>query len=145
VVARPFRIEDAACLQGHGTVDAAPKPLVERYSSANGFGWKLHEVIGAQVVSVPLAMPMQHVRDASLRFMALLAAVFAATSLCLNVLLWRLVLRPISRMSQAVDRIDSCSADVARPARSVSDEVTALAMAVGRLCGRTLRSAALVD
>jgi Protein of unknown function (DUF3365) len=37
----------------HSTSEAAPVEMVKVYGTANGFGWKLNEVIGAQIVSVP--------------------------------------------------------------------------------------------
>ncbi|MBV9340761.1 MAG: DUF3365 domain-containing protein [Acidobacteria bacterium] len=40
-ILRPVPIKDAKCLACHGTPDSAPRTLVERYVSANGFGWKL--------------------------------------------------------------------------------------------------------
>ena len=39
--------------------DAAPKTMIDTYGSANGFGWKVNDIIGAQVVSVPIAVPIQ--------------------------------------------------------------------------------------
>jgi hypothetical protein len=54
-IARPLRITDGACLRCHSSVEAAPRTMVERYGPANGFGWQMNEVIGAQVVSVPMA------------------------------------------------------------------------------------------
>ena len=54
-LAAPLRISNPACLQCHSSVEAAPKTLVDKYGPANGFGWNLNEVVGAQVVSVPLA------------------------------------------------------------------------------------------
>ena len=32
--------------------------MIKLYGTANGFGWKLDEIIGAQVVSVPMAVPV---------------------------------------------------------------------------------------
>jgi protein-histidine pros-kinase len=58
-VARPLRITNPACLVCHSSVEAAPKTLVDRYGSANGFGWQLNEVIGAQIVSIPLEVPLK--------------------------------------------------------------------------------------
>jgi hypothetical protein len=34
------------------TPEASPKTLVARYGPSNGFGWKLNETLGVQVVSV---------------------------------------------------------------------------------------------
>ncbi len=57
-VSRPLRITNPACLQCHSSVEAAPKTMVDKYGPANGFGWQLNEVIGAQVVSVPMTLPL---------------------------------------------------------------------------------------
>jgi alanine-synthesizing transaminase len=50
-LAKPFRITNPACLQCHSSVEVAPKTLVDKYGPANGFGWNLNEVIGAQVIN----------------------------------------------------------------------------------------------
>ena len=31
--------------------------MIKQYGTANGFGWKLHDVIGAQIISVPASLP----------------------------------------------------------------------------------------
>jgi hypothetical protein len=75
-IARPLRITDAACLRCHSSVEAAPRTMVDRYGPANGFGWQMGEVIGAQVVSVPMALPLQRA-DQNLRlFVGSLLGVF---------------------------------------------------------------------
>jgi protein-histidine pros-kinase len=75
-IARPMQIKNEACLACHSTVDAAPKTLVDRYGPANGFGWKLNEVIGAQIVSVPTDVPIARANRAFQTFMLSLTAVF---------------------------------------------------------------------
>lgn len=104
-IARPIKIENQACLRCHSTVDNAPKTLVDKYGPANGFGWHLNEIVGAQVVSVPMAVPLQRAHDAWGVFMALLTAVFLAIGVALNAMLWWLVIRPVSRMSRIADRV----------------------------------------
>src|SRR5260370_30598885 len=59
-LARPFQIKDPACLSCHTTPEMAPVAMVKRYGSDNGFGWQLNEVIGAQLVSVPMSLPLQN-------------------------------------------------------------------------------------
>jgi Protein of unknown function (DUF3365) len=49
----PIRADDASCLICHSTPEAAPPEMVKIYGTANGFDWKLNEVVGAQIVSVP--------------------------------------------------------------------------------------------
>ena len=66
-LARPIQIKSPACLECHSTIDAAPKPMVDLYGPANGFGWKMDEVIGAQIVSVPMAVPIERANERLLR------------------------------------------------------------------------------
>ena len=84
-LARPFQIKDPGCLPCHSTVDAAPKTMVERYGPANGFGWQLNEVNGAQVVSVPTDVPIQRAQAAYRTFMVSLTAVFLFIGIALNI------------------------------------------------------------
>src|SRR5882672_10629463 len=53
-LAKPIRIDDGECLACHDKAAAAPAEMLRQYGSANGFGWKLHETVGARIVSVPL-------------------------------------------------------------------------------------------
>lgn len=58
VLARPIKVSNVSCLTCHSTPDKAPPEMRKMYSDANGFGWKLDEVIGAQMVTVPAAVPV---------------------------------------------------------------------------------------
>ena len=75
-IARPIRITNPVCLACHSTPDAAPKTLTDKYGPGNGFGWTLNDTIGAQVVSVPMTLPMHHADQALLVVMAVLTGVF---------------------------------------------------------------------
>ena len=57
-LARPIKISNVSCLTCHSTPDKAPPEMLKLYGTANGFGWKMDEVIGAQVVSVPMSVPL---------------------------------------------------------------------------------------
>lgn len=57
-LARPIKITNVSCLTCHTTPDKAPPEMVKLYGTANGFGWKMDEIIGAQVVSVPMSVPL---------------------------------------------------------------------------------------
>jgi protein-histidine pros-kinase len=132
-VARPIKVSSPACLQCHGTAEAAPRTLVERYGSANGFGWQLHEVVGAQVVSVPTQVPLERAKEVFSVFMASITAVFAAIGLGLNLMLWGLVIRPIGKLSQFADRISLGELGVPEFKRSSNDEIGVLARSVDRM------------
>ena len=132
-IARPIRISDAACLRCHSTVDAAPRALVERYGPANGFGWQLHEVVGAQRVSVPMAVPMERSQRSWGTFMALFSAVFLTTALALNAMLWALVIRPVTRMARLAERVSLGEADVPAFAARGRDEIAVLGQSFTRM------------
>ena len=97
-IARPIRISNPVCLACHSTPDAAPKTLTDKYGPGNGFGWTLNDTIGAQVVSVPMTLPMRHADQALLIVMGVLTGVFLLIGATLNFMLWRLVIRPVSRL-----------------------------------------------
>lgn len=50
-IAKPIQITNPACLQCHTTAAMAPPTMIKVYGEANGFGWKLNEIVGAQVGS----------------------------------------------------------------------------------------------
>lgn len=104
-IARPIRIADGACLRCHSTVETAPRTLVEKYGPANGFGWQLGEVVGAQMVSVPTAVPLARAHAAWALFMGMLAAVFVLIAVALNAMLWWLVIRPVTKLARLADRV----------------------------------------
>jgi hypothetical protein len=55
-IARPIKITQEGCLDCHSTPDAAPASVVKAYGATNGFGWKMNEVVGAQIVAVPMTV-----------------------------------------------------------------------------------------
>jgi HAMP domain-containing protein len=103
-LARPIRVSPE-CLVCHSTPAAAPASLIARYGSDNGFGWQPNEVIGAQVVSVPFANASANAQRQFRAFLILLAAVFAAAFLVVNVLLYRLVVMPVRRIAKIADQV----------------------------------------
>ena len=132
-IARPIQVRDAACLACHSTVDIAPKTLLDKYGPANGFGWKMNEVVGAQVVSVPTAVPTQRARAAYRSFMLALTAVFVMVGLVLNVMLISVVVRPVTRLAKLADQVSL--GDMEAPDFHVRsrDEIRVLAESFNRM------------
>lgn len=144
-IARPIRISDGACLRCHSTVDAAPKALVERYGTANGFGWQLHEVVGAQMVSVPMAVPMARSQQTWTTFMAFFSAVFVATGVALNLMLWAMVIRPVTQMARLAERVSLGEADVPAFAAQGRDEIAVLGQSFTRMRRSLAKAMKLLD
>jgi len=132
-IARPIQIRDGACLACHSTVDAAPKTLIDRYGPANGFGWKLNEIVGAQVVSVPTDVPTQRARTAFRSFMLSLAGVFVFVAIVLNVMLVYMVIRPVSRLAKLADQASLGNTDVPDFHVRSRDEIRMLADSFNRM------------
>jgi protein-histidine pros-kinase len=132
-IARPIKIADGACLRCHSTVEAAPRTLVDKYGPANGFGWQLGEIVGAQMVSVPMAIPMERARAAWALFMGMLSAVFVTIAVALNLMLWWLVIRPVTRLSRLADRVSLGELGAPSFALGARDEIGRLATSFSRM------------
>ena len=144
-VAHPIRIESAACLPCHSTPGVAPPSMIKVYGNANGFGWKLNEVVGAQVVSVPMSVPLENANQAFRTFMVSLAAVFLAVSVVLNLMLSALIIGPVSRMSAAADKISTGDFDQPEFPEQGRDEVAVLASSFNRMRRSLEKAMQMID
>ena len=142
-LARPFQIKDPACLACHTSADQAPPAIVKLYG--NGYGWKLNEVIGAQIVSVPMSLPIENANRAFYTFMGSLAAVFVVLFVILNIMLSLLIVRPIRKMSAAADKISVGELDIPELAESGKDEVALLAKSFNRMRRSLEKAISLID
>jgi HAMP domain-containing protein len=132
-MARPIQIKDGACLSCHSTVDAAPKTMIQLYGPANGFGWKLNEVVGAQIVSVPMTLPIKRADDTFKVFMFSLTAVFGFIFIALNLMLHAIVIRPVTRLSRIADEVSLGKLDAPDFVRKGKDEIAVLAGSFNRM------------
>jgi len=132
-LAKPLKITDPGCIPCHDTPDTAPKSMVAHYGTANGFGWKLGETVGAQIISVPMSVPLTKADQAFRTFMTSLVGVFLLAFIVLNVVLSLLVIRPIVRMSRAADEVSTGNFDVPEFSVGSRDEIGVLATSFNRL------------
>ncbi|HZZ91668.1 MAG TPA: DUF3365 domain-containing protein [Usitatibacter sp.] len=132
-VARPIQIKDPACLACHSVPQAAPASMVRIYGPSNGFGWQHNEIVGAQLVSVPMSLAVKNAHDAFMVFMESLAAIFAATFIVLNVMLSSMILKPIARMSRAADKVSTGDFSVPEFGGHGHDEIAALGTSFNRM------------
>jgi protein-histidine pros-kinase len=139
-VARPIQIKNPACLSCHSTPGAAPSSMIRLYGEANGFGWKLNEVIGAQIVTVPMSVPIQKADSAVYAFIVFLFIVFALIFVALHMMLSYFVIRPLERMGAAASEISTGNLDVPELDERGRDEVSKLAVVFNRMT-RSLKKA----
>jgi methyl-accepting chemotaxis protein len=132
-IARPIQVTHAACLQCHSTPAAAPTSLRKLYGDANGFGWQQDEIVGAQIVSVPMDVPLAHAERTFHVFLGVLGLVFLLTFVALNLALGHLILRPIRQMAQSADRVSTGDFGEPEFVEHGGDELTVLRSAFNRM------------
>jgi HAMP domain-containing protein len=139
-LSRPLKVGSAACLTCHSTPDAAPPTMVALYGPQNGFGWKQGEIIGAQVVSIPMAVPLQRAYNTLGWMMAALAGVFLIILLIVDTLLRALVVKPVVGISEMASDVSMGKLDAPEYVRSSHDEIGSLATSFNRM-RRSLQNA----
>lgn len=132
-IARPIKIGNEACLACHSTPGAAPKSMLALYGEANGFGWKLNETVGAQVVSVPMSLPIESANKTFVTFMGSLFAIFALVFVVLNVMLSWMIVRPIHKMAEVADAVSTGNFEMEEFSESGNDEIAVLGASFNRM------------
>jgi protein-histidine pros-kinase len=124
---------DPPCLKCHSTPEAAPRQVIATYGRVNGFGWKPHEIVAAQIISVPLSIPVKIADQAFRSLLIYVAAVFLFSVAMIDAALYFMVIRPVRRLSEMADRISL--GDLDTPALPVSgkDEIAAVAASFNRM------------
>jgi len=144
-LARPIQIKDPACLTCHSTPDAAPRTMVDTYGSANGFGWKVNEIVGANIVSVPTSVPVQRANYTFRIFLLSLLVVFAFTIGMLNVMLYLFVIRRVKRLSKLADEVSLGNLDAGEFQTRSKDEIGVLTEALGRMKTSMVQAIKMLD
>lgn len=131
-LAKPLKA-GAACLRCHDTAEVAPRTMIAKYGPAGGFGWKVGEIIGAQIVQIPESASRERAETTFRVFMASLGGVLLVVALTLNLLLWWMFIRPVTKISALADQISLGAVDTADFVASSRDEIGSLAMALSRM------------
>jgi protein-histidine pros-kinase len=139
-MARPLKVSSQACLTCHDTVEGAPRTMVERYGDANGFGWKLNDIVTAQIVSVPMQVAVQRANGVFWTFMISLAVVFLVGIVAINFLLIFLVIRPVNQLSSMASSVSLGNSDITEFPVTGKDEIAELSLSFNRM-GRSLAEA----
>ncbi|HVT18176.1 MAG TPA: DUF3365 domain-containing protein [Thermoanaerobaculia bacterium] len=131
-LAQPLKVEKA-CLECHSTPVAAPASMLEIYGGEHGFNWKLGEVIGAQIVSVPTALPASMAAKAFNSQMISLGGAALATFIVLDLFIVLVVVRPVARLSAMADEISKGELTVPELEVKGGDEIALLARSFNRM------------
>ncbi|KGF72432.1 histidine kinase [Neosynechococcus sphagnicola sy1] len=131
-IARPMIIKKESCLRCHSTAEAAPKSLIATYGSENGFGWKLNDIVGAQIISVPAREIITSAQRSFVTIMGIVIAAFAIALLVMNLFLRRAVIRPLNRIAKAANEVSTGNMAAEFDVQS-RDEMGTLATAFTRM------------
>jgi HAMP domain-containing protein len=132
-LAQPLQIKNPACLACHSSVDAAPQTMIDLYGTANGFGWKPDEIVGAQVVSVPESVAILRANELVSKILYLLSGLFVVLFIALNLMLVTLVLRPIKRLGTIADQVSLGQMDAPEFPAQGRDEMATLGQSFNRM------------
>ena len=132
-LARPMQVNDADCLICHSTLDEAPEPLKTLYGTTNGYGWKLNEIVGSQIVSVPLSVPLSNANYVFNVFIFSLASIFVLIFIIINVLLRIFVIRPVHRITVIADEISKSGSSKGEFQIKGNDDIAKLSRSFNRM------------
>jgi HAMP domain-containing protein len=121
------------CLSCHSLPANAPASMLATYGPDHGFGWKAGEVVAAQIVSVPMSVPVGMANRAFKTLLISLSGVFLFTLVLLDLGLIFIVVHPVDRLSRMADEISKGNLNVPELPVKGSDEISQLARSFNRM------------
>jgi protein-histidine pros-kinase len=132
-LARPIQIKDPKCIICHDTPQRAPKLMVAKYGPNNGFGWKLNDIVGVQLLTVPVTKQFRSTLELVSILIGGLALIFAAAYFALTAAMEATVSGPLDRLANAADRASRSTSETPELPSSGAREIRLLADALQRL------------
>ncbi len=132
-LAHPIRIEDSQCLACHSTSDRAPPAMIAKFGPVNGFGWKLGETVGMEILTVPLTQQLQGTLKLVLFLAGGLVLIFVVAYVALSIVFNSALVRPLSALATAADAASQAGEPQLVAPRSAVREVRVLAEALERM------------
>jgi protein-histidine pros-kinase len=114
--------------------------MIAIYGSQNGFGWQPNEIIGAQIVSVPMAVANNRAAKVRNLFLLLYLGVFVVLFVLLNIGLGVVVIGPINQMAKTAEAVSMGEVDTPEYVREGADQIAGLSKSFNRM-QRSLKEA----
>jgi protein-histidine pros-kinase len=127
------------------TPSAAPPAMIRIYGTNNGFDWKLGDTVGAQIVSVPMSVPLTIADQAFRTLMIYLGGMALATLILLDLAMIMIVIRPVSRLAAAAEQISNGDFNVPEIPVKGSDEISHLAQSFNRMYVSMVKAIRLLE
>ncbi|MDI9347769.1 MAG: DUF3365 domain-containing protein [Methylacidiphilales bacterium] len=143
-IAKPMHLKDPACLICHSDPSIAPVAMKERYG-LNGFGYKLHDLIAVQIVSVPLSYSLERVSVVLQTITISILAVAFALWILLNFMLYTIIINPIQKIAEQANLISTGKQDLQEIPVKSKDEIGELTKAFNRMQRSMLTSLKIIQ
>ena len=131
--ARPLTVTSASCLRCHSTPEQAPLSLLNAYGPKNGFNWKVGDIIGAQVVKVPLGEINATKEELKKSLLGLILVGLITLAAVMFVALDHLLVRPLAKFSVVADSASQSPNSVSFPKPGAIEELNRLQRSLERL------------
>jgi HAMP domain-containing protein len=107
--------------------------MIKRYGSQNGFGWKPNEIIAAQIISVPMSVPIRLANEGFRNLLITVETIFFAAIVLIDLGMFFIVIRPLRRVSESADHIST--GDIDQPPLPVkgNDEIAQVTTSFNRM------------
>jgi methyl-accepting chemotaxis protein len=132
-IAKPIQITKESCLVCHSTPERAPASLIKTYGSENGFGWKLNEVVGARVISVPSIVQYNEARRSIGSYLLAIASIFLVAYTAVIVIIYRSVTKPLDFITHLLEEVSLHQTEGAQLPEDKSNPLNNLNRSINRL------------
>jgi protein-histidine pros-kinase len=132
-ISHPIQIKNPKCLACHSEPENAPAAMRAIYGDEGGFGWKLNEIVGTQMVVVPYTLPAQLAHKTFVSFLISIAVIFVILFLVINISLRKLVLKPVRRITRLADEVSKGNLKDAELKVTGKDEIADMTRAFNRM------------
>jgi HAMP domain-containing protein len=123
----------AGCLQCHSQPKIAPRAMINHYGHDHGFGWQSNEIVAAEIVSVPMSVPIKLAKEGFRNLLISLSAIFLSTILMIDLAMFLIVIRPLRRVSASADRISKGEIDLPQLEVRGKDEISEVTASFNRM------------
>jgi HAMP domain-containing protein len=139
-VAFPMAVKSESCLRCHSDPSVAPAAMLDLYGDENGFGWKMNEVVAAQIIYAPMSLAEDRALSMVIVLAQSLGLAFLLVLVVTNLLLSRIVISPVKAMSDIAEKVSLGDFSPDDYVRSGKDEISSLSQSFNRM-RRSLESA----
>lgn len=132
-ISYPIKITNGKCLACHSEPEAAPAAMRAIYGDEGGFGWKLNEIVGTQMVVVPYKLPAELAQKTFYSFLISLGLIFFVLFVVINIMIRSLVLKPVMVMTKMADDLSKGNVGAQEAVIDGKDEIADLSRSFNRM------------